>query len=61
MIKAKKRMLNMINKANIMIMVSHDLSIISTLCNRVIWIDHGKLVADGSAELILDRYLRNDR
>jgi len=61
MVRAKARMLTMIDKANIMIMVSHDLSIISTLCNRVIWIDQGKLIADGPTDLVLARYLSNDR
>jgi ABC-type polysaccharide/polyol phosphate transport system ATPase subunit len=61
MVKAKERMLSMVDKANILIMVSHDLSIINTLCNRVIWIDHGKLVADGPTDLVMARYLRNDK
>lgn len=60
MSKARERMLALVNKANIMVMVSHDLSIIKTLCNRVIWVDHGKLVADGPTDLVLDQYLRND-
>jgi ABC-type polysaccharide/polyol phosphate transport system ATPase subunit len=55
--KAKARMHEMINKADIMIMVSHDHELISTLCNRVIWIDHGKIVADGPPDEIIKKYL----
>ena len=55
--KARARMHEMIDKANIMIMVSHDHELIKSLCNRVIWLDHGKLVADGSPEDIVERYL----
>jgi ABC-type polysaccharide/polyol phosphate transport system ATPase subunit len=61
MVKARERMFAMVDKANILIMVSHDLSIINTLCKRVIWIDHGRLLADGPTDLVVARYLRNDR
>ena len=55
--KAKARMYEMINKANIMIMVSHDHELVRTLCNRVIWMDHGKIVADGPPDEIIGKYL----
>jgi len=55
--KASARMHGLINKANIMIMVSHDLQLVKSLCNRVLWMDHGKLVADGAPEDIVERYL----
>ena len=55
--KAKARMHDLIDKADIMIMVSHDHQLVKSLCNRVIWIDHGKLVADGPPEDIVGRYL----
>lgn len=57
MVKAKARMHALIDKANIMIMVSHDHVLIKSLCNRVIWLDHGRLVADGAPNEIVDRYL----
>ena len=55
--KAKARMHDLIDKADIMIMVSHDHQLVKSLCNRVIWMDHGKLVADGPPEHIVERYL----
>ena len=55
--KAKKRMNEMIDKANIMVMVSHDHNLINTLCNRVIWLDHGIIRADGSPDRIIHEYL----
>lgn len=57
LVKAKARMHDLIDKANIMIMVSHDPQLVKSLCNRVIWMDHGKLVADGPPEDIVERYL----
>lgn len=56
--KAKERMLSMINKANIMVMISHDLSIISELCNRVIWMDNGNILADGPPHEVIEKYLK---
>ncbi len=55
--KAKARMLNLIDKSNIMIMVSHDHELLKSLCNRVIMMEHGKLVADGSPEEVVEYYL----
>jgi ABC-type polysaccharide/polyol phosphate transport system ATPase subunit len=57
--KARVRMYNLIDKANIMIMVSHDHQLIKSFCNRVLWLDHGKIVADGTPELIVESYLEN--
>jgi len=57
MTKAKVRMHEMINKSDIMIMVSHDHELVKSLCNRVIWMDHGKVVADGLPEDVVERYL----
>ena len=56
MTKARARMHALIDKA-IMIMVSHDPQLVKSLCNRVIWLDHGKLVADGSPDVVVERYL----
>jgi ABC-type polysaccharide/polyol phosphate transport system ATPase subunit len=36
--------------------VSHSLDAIESLCSRVIWLDHGRVFADGPASLVLDRY-----
>lgn len=55
--KAKKRMHAFIDRASIMVMVSHDESLIRSLCTRVIWLDHGRIVADGPTHEIVDRYL----
>ena len=57
MAKAKARMYGLIDKANIMIMVSHDHQLVKSLCNRVIWLDHGKLVADGAPEDVVNQYI----
>jgi len=58
--KARNRIEKVINKANILILVSHDLSLINQYCTRVIWMDKGRIVADGLPNIIIDRYMNND-
>jgi len=54
--KARKRVLDFIKTANILVMVSHDLKILSELCNRIIWLDNGEVVADGEPIETINKY-----
>lgn len=54
--RGKERMNKMIDRANVMILVSHDSSLLRSLCNRYIWLDHGKVVDDGDVS-VLDAYV----
>jgi ABC-type polysaccharide/polyol phosphate transport system ATPase subunit len=53
--RGKLRMNRMIDRSSVMILVSHDQSLLRSLCDRFIWLDHGKLVADGGVD-VLDSY-----
>lgn len=57
MAKARSRMLGLIDRASIMIMVSHDHALVSSLCGRVIWLDQGKIIADGHPDEVIALYL----
>lgn len=61
MAKAQSRMHDLIDKANIMIMVSHDHLLVKSLCNRVLWLDHGRLIADGSPDEVIEQYLASTK
>lgn len=54
--RARARMRRMIDRANIMILVSHDLSLLTTFCERVIWFDHGRIKRDGPARDVVAEY-----
>jgi ABC-2 type transport system ATP-binding protein/lipopolysaccharide transport system ATP-binding protein len=41
------------------IFVSHDIDAIARLCPRVLWLDRGRLVQDGSTEQVVTTYLRS--
>lgn len=55
--RATARMFDMIDRADIMIMVSHDDRLVRSLCNRVVWMDHGQVVLDGEPSFVIDSYL----
>lgn len=57
LIKAKKRMHELICQSDIMILVSHDHELVRSLCNRVIWLDHGAVVDDGHPDSVIQHYL----
>lgn len=55
--KAKTRMHEFISKSGIMVFVSHQPDLLLQLCNRVIWLEHGKIIADGHPETVISAYL----
>ena len=54
--KAGQRMRDMMNKARLIVMVSHDLDAIKKLCHRVLWLDHGRLRMAGDPAAVIDAY-----
>jgi len=48
--KAKARMVEMIDNCRIVMMVSHQEEILREICNRMIVMDHGKIVMDGNVD-----------
>lgn len=39
------------------VFVSHALDAVRTICQRAIWLDHGRIMADGPAGEVIDQYL----
>ena len=39
------------------VMVSHDMSTMQTLCDRILWIDKGEVVLTGGSEEVIGKYL----
>ena len=52
------RLYELRRKGTTIVFVSHSLALIQTLCDRVAWIDHGKLRAEGPAYEVVDRYVQ---
>jgi homopolymeric O-antigen transport system ATP-binding protein len=54
--KAAARMNEMMAKAHLMVLVSHDLSAVARLCNRIVWMDHGRPLQVGPADEVIAAY-----
>lgn len=47
--KAHNRIQQLINKSSILVLTSHNPRVVEQFCNRVIWLEHGKIKWAGSA------------
>lgn len=56
--KSAKKMREIIDGGAATILVSHSLTQIRELCNKVLWLDHGKQIAFGDSDEICERYER---
>ena len=54
--KSKNKMLEMIKGGTTVLYVSHSLDSIKQLCDRVIWLEHGKIVKMGDTKEICQEY-----
>jgi len=54
--KCRQRMEEMIDKAHLIVMVSHDLDALARFCNRAIWLDHGAIRLAGPTDDVLAAY-----
>src|SRR5690625_1989163 len=54
--KATERIQEMMEGAKAVIIVSHSMRFVEQICTRAIWIDQGRLRADGDAEKVVDEY-----
>jgi teichoic acid transport system ATP-binding protein len=54
--KSKARIEQVRDNAGTVFLVSHSISTIEAMCNRVLWIHQGQLVADGPAHEVAEQY-----
>ncbi len=57
--KAAQRMRDMMAKAQLIVLVSHDLESIVRLCHRAVWMNHGRVLMDGNPREVVDAYVRS--
>ena len=54
--KASERMNKFVQKAGILVLATHTKPLLTSNCDRVIWIDEGKIRMDGSVEEVWAAY-----
>lgn len=55
--KCHKRMQELTESGSTVLFVSHSASDIINMCDRAIWLEHGKVVQQGEAQYIVEKYL----
>ena len=48
------------DKGITIVLVSHSPALVTSFCDRAIWLDHGHLMAEGSATQVVERYLNTE-
>ena len=46
----------MMDRAHLMVMVSHDLESLAKICNRGVWLDHGRMMMEGPIDEVIAAY-----
>jgi lipopolysaccharide transport system ATP-binding protein len=54
--KAEQRLNELVQSTNILVIASHSRELISKVCNRLIWLEHGKIKMDGAPEDVAPHY-----
>lgn len=55
--KSGDKLKSLMNAGTTVLLVSHSVDTIRSMCNRVIWLDHGKIVMDGLTKDVCDAYV----
>jgi ABC-type polysaccharide/polyol phosphate transport system ATPase subunit len=59
--RAKARIRTLLDRSQVVVLVSHDLLSLRELCTRGLWIQQGRLIDDGPINVVIDRYLDSTR
>ena len=59
--KSEKRVKNMISESGTVVIVSHSLGMLKTICDRIIVLDSGSVLHEGDVELGLERYVNGQK
>lgn len=54
--KAEAKLQQMVDSSKILVIASHDRNLIEKTCNRAIWLEHGKIIKDGTAKEVAAAY-----
>lgn len=54
--KAQKKLNDLIARSSILVIASHSETLLASMCNRCLLLEHGRILADGPAESLIQSY-----
>jgi lipopolysaccharide transport system ATP-binding protein len=57
-VKAEERLAKIVTASDILVFASHSRRMVLNTCDRVIWLEHGRIKADGEAKTVADEYFQ---
>ena len=60
-VKSQKRIEELRKDAGAVFLVAHQLDVVKETCDRVIWIDDGRMIMDGDAEEVVGAYIESTK
>jgi lipopolysaccharide transport system ATP-binding protein len=54
--KSEKKLNELVEKTGILVIASHSKDLLLKVCNRIIWLERGKIKLDGSPQNIIKEY-----
>ena len=57
--KAKARILGLLDRSQVVVIVSHDMDALRQMCTRGVWLKKGRVVGDGPIDEVIEQYLED--
>lgn len=56
--RAVERMLNIVRQSGIFVMATHDPGLVQKVCSRAIWLESGRIIADGPVDSVIPDFIK---
>lgn len=57
--KCKRKMQELMAGGTTLLLVSHSIEDVKSICKKAVWIDHGRIVEQGEVHQVADRYIKS--
>jgi ABC-type polysaccharide/polyol phosphate transport system ATPase subunit len=57
--RAIARMRRVVDAAGIVVMATHDMNLVQTLCTRVLWVNQGRIMRDGPPHVVAPQFYQH--
>ena len=57
--KSKNRMIELMSGGSTVLFVSHNIKQIEEICNKAVWLEHGKVVMTGPSDVVCAEYKKS--